>query len=303
MAGNFGSMYEGFRSLAAISTGDLGPHDIWYVDASISGGDGKTWATAFDTVKEAVDACSDDDTVLITGEISEHIDYSTYAAGPQRIHLLGAGAGLLNPIWLHTDHDTHLIDLEVRGWTIENIKFRGPKRASLIKLGMPTDAGGAEGSTVKNCWLRRPSGEAGAIGIDITTPFDCHILNNDIMIGGSSGYGIAASVAGFTFPNGIMIIGNRFQECGNQIDLSLINSHVLYNTFQAQGHTQATTKHLDLGGGNDNVVFGNFFGGDYAIASNSYVAGTGDDWAGNYSMDTTAAGVGDNGVTIAVPST
>lgn len=269
----------------------FGPHDTWCVDPSLSAsGDGKTWEGAFVTMTEAIDATADGDTVLLSGTLTEHIDYSSYAAGPDRIHILGVGAGICDANWfqVHTGgvSTSDMIDLQCHGWTFENIRFRGPKEYSLLRLDMPTSAGGAYGTTIKNCWLRRPSGGT-AYGINVIGVWDCHIINNDFMIGGDgAAMGIRALEVGFSFPNGSTIAYNRFHECGNQIVLPYINSNILYNTFQGTGHVNTTTKHLDLTGGNDNVVFGNVFGGAYTTTGGSYVAGGNDVWRGNYADDT-----------------
>jgi len=288
----------------------LGPYDTWCVDPAITAsGDGKTWEGAWKTMTEAIDACSDGDTVLLAGTLTEHIDYSSYAAGPNRIRILGAGEGIEAAVWLQVllgTSTSHMIDLQCHGWTFDNIQFRGPKAYSIIKLDMPTSAGGARCTTIKNCWLRRPagSGDEHNIGIEFVSVYDCHIINNDIMIGGNddNSWGMTQTEVGFTFPNAITIMGNRFQECENQIHLDLINSHVLYNIFQSQGYTQATTEHLNLGLGYANTVFGNSFGGNYTTDGGSYVAGSGDNWAGNFSTDTGEAEVADNGITVAVPA-
>ena len=63
-----------------------------------------------------------------------------------------------------------------------------------------------------------------------------------------------------------------------------------------------TTKCLDLTGGADNIVTGNYFSGDYSTASGAYVAGTTDGWFGNFATDVAEAEVDPNGLTTAVPA-
>ncbi len=61
---------------------------------------------------------------------------------------------------------------------------------------------------------------------------------------------------------------------------------------------------LDLtvdGGGDANVVTGNWFGGDYSNTG-GYAANETDMWTGNYAEDVAEAEVGDNGLTIAQPA-
>jgi len=285
----------------------VGPNNVWHVNSAISDGDGKSWNSAFDTMTEAIDACSDGDTVLLAGELTEHIDYSSYAAGPDRISILGVGIGLLDPTWLQVllgTSTSDMIDLQCHGWTFDNIRFRGPKGYDIFKLDMPTSAGGAMGTTIKNCWFRRPNVDSGAsYGINVLGPYDCRIINNNFMIAGT-GAAIGVDGQGFSFPNGTTVAYNRFYECGNQIDVPYINSFILYNTFQGTGHENTTTKHLDLSGGHDNTVFGNSFGGDYSTASGSYVAGSGDNWIGNWAEDVAETTEVDasTGMTKAIPA-
>jgi hypothetical protein len=102
---------------------------------------------------------------------------------------------------------------------------------------------------------------------------------------------------GFTFPQG-HILGCWFRDCKNGIVAALKGSYVQGCTFGPNGEN-AVTKHLSLSGGSNNVVTGNYMGGDYSTAV--YVAGTSDNWNGNFCEDDAEAEVGDNGLSIAVP--
>lgn len=66
-----------------------------------------------------------------------------------------------------------------------------------------------------------------------------------------------------------------------------------HNSFPANGANQNADEKLNLAAGNDNMVTQNKLGGTYDN-SGGYVAGTNDDWGGNYNVLT-------GGVTAALP--
>jgi hypothetical protein len=82
-------------------------------------------------------------------------------------------------------------------------------------------------------------------------------------------------------------------------------SYVYGCMFQPVGYAysmvQVLNTSLVANPGDDNVVWGNTFPGDFSIAG-GYRPGAADEWLGNWASDTAEAEVGDNGITIARPT-
>lgn len=76
------------------------------------------------------------------------------------------------------------------------------------------------------------------------------------------------------------ILDNEFTDNTNHIDVGFTESTIKGNVFGV-----VTTLGVDLTGGTNNVVSGNYFHGDYNVLN---VAGTTDAWGGNYVSGETA---------------
>jgi hypothetical protein len=74
------------------------------------------------------------------------------------------------------------------------------------------------------------------------------------------------------------ILDNFFVDNTNHIDVGFTETVIKGNVFG-----NVTTLGVDLTGGTNNVVTGNYFHGDYNVLN---VAGTTDMWAGNFAEET-----------------
>jgi hypothetical protein len=122
---------------------------------------------------------------------------------------------------------------------------------------------------------------------------------------GNTATGLFAGTTPLAIPYRNHIVGCLFYDSDNGAIFPCNGSYFYYNMFQPVGYAYSMVQVLNtsVGGnpGDDNVVFGNYFGGDYSIAG-GYNPGAADEWIGNYSPDTAEAEVGDNGLTIAIPT-
>jgi len=101
------------------------------------------------------------------------------------------------------------------------------------------------------------------------------------------------------------ILDNIFGDSDNGMIWPSNGSFFKGNMVQPTGYTYAMTAvfqtSLVANPGDDNVVWGNVFPGDYSIAG-GYRGGAADVWIGNFADDVAEAEVGDNGLTLAVPT-
>lgn len=95
----------------------------------------------------------------------------------------------------------------------------------------------------------------------------------------------------------VKMLNSRFMANVSAVDVPLTQSIVRGCNFG-----KFTTKSLDLTGGADNQVNGNYLSGDYSTANGAYVAGTSDNWIGNFAEDVAEDEVEANGLTNAVPA-
>ncbi len=268
-------------------------HKVVYVNPQegLDTYDGLSPSKAKITMTAAVAACDEGDTILLTGNLTENLALTDHTAGPDNLSIIGADPGIRVPTW-SSDGDVHTIELDLPGWRFENIRFTMPATQNSIQLTMEAAGGGFQ-CIVKNCLFS--GGDGNAINL-YGAPFMLKVIGCHFdYIGGTAlrnmGGGLAA-------PFRCVIERNLFTECVNQIFYGGANScSFLYNIFQGTGHVKATVNHLHLDNANDNIVFGNCFGGTYSIAG-GYQGGTDDNWVGNYTQDIAAC---PSGVTLSLP--
>lgn len=189
---------------------------------------------------------------------------------------------------------TALCRILQQGWAFYNILFDGPADAAALEFVRNAGSGTSErdASHFTVVGNRFAAGQNHiAIGATSFTEnlfnglIACNTFNDataaSIMSGGN--------VAGFRH----QIVGNVFSGNDTHIDLPLNQGYIAENDFGL-----FTTLGVDLTGGNDNMVTKNYMSGDYDAG---YVAGTGDEWAGNFSQDASSAEVGDNAITTTTP--
>lgn len=187
---------------------------------------------------------------------------------------------------------TPLLTIQSQGWRLMNfLMTTGVAATPLLKIARNSESGDAEidGGHASVYGMRF---DGAPVGIQVATTGFIGVYNSFFR-----GMTTAAinTVAGGPGSNGFWdICGNRFDDNVNGIVAPLLQSTIRGNYFE-----KFTTLSIDLTNGSTNAVNGNYLSGAYDAG---YAPATSDDWCGNFSMDTGAAGVGDNGITIAAPS-
>ena len=310
----------------AASLGRVGTAGTKYYVDSVNGSDardGKSWDQAFATIQAAVDVVDSYGWIFITGRFDESVVTPVWnsGAGPENVKIVGmdGGPGLYvnAPEWRSGGSSEDCLVVRGVGWSVERIKFRVPATASAIKnLHRYTDADVYDASSpnfapnmvVSNCWFY--GGGSCLHGIELHgVAYYIEIVGNYFTLihnAGATARAIKDAGVGWAAAREIHIGGNHFAECDGYIDFSGggINAGWIHgNTLQVQNSYNSDPK-IDLGGKyGENLVSGNYLGGEYTIVDGYVDGAAGDDWAGNFSMHVGASGVGDNGITIAVAST
>jgi hypothetical protein len=144
---------------------------------------------------------------------------------------------------------------------------------------------------------------ANGSGLNIQGVPDVRILDNIFELFPTAALPALESVGTATAPtNRASFLRNQFLDNVENMDIALNASNVKDNVFGGN-HVNAMTIGLDLRNGNDNIVFGNSFAGDYAIRdTGNYAAGSGDNWLGNTAFDVADGNVNAAGQTLAIPS-
>ena len=289
-----------------VGVGILGPHDTWFVDPAISSGDGRTWTTAFDTMTEAIAACSSGDTSMLTGLLTEDVTtLNDYATGPADITIKGVGANPRRPLWMGANA-APIVKLNCEGFHFENIRFNLGAGYEGLYLRQESGSGGAYMTTVKNCLFQGTTATKAGIQL-YGAPHTCFIENNyfnDIL--GTGGTGIECDDTSTHVPGGMTIAHNRFHNCSNYIDMASCGStEFLHNNFMAiTGGVTQVVRYLyfrNVSATYKNVMFGNIFGGDYSIAG-GYQFNTNDSWQGNWAIDTAEGEVDAIGHVLGIPA-
>lgn len=271
------------------------------------GNDGLSWGEAKATIQEAVDLATDYSWIFITGRFDEDVTTPAWAsgAGAENVKIIGMdGQGGFYPNvpeWRSSNNTTGIpLILRSVGWTVEGIKFRVPTTNVAVKLQYRVtdadvyDATGdnlAACCSIVGCWFY--GGATGKTAINLVGAPYCTVIQGNyfsfIHQAGNAGKAITCTESSMASPYRTMILNNVFSELDGAIDFNAKGSNagiVSGNIIQGASHAGwSSGKKCDMGsGGNDNTVVGNYFGGDYSITG-GYQAGSGDNWAGNYSMD------------------
>lgn len=147
-----------------------------------------------------------------------------------------------------------------------------------IQLGYPAETGGSPHSiTIRNNWF-------------------------EFFQGGAESCAIAGVVQAVAYPFRMIIEDNYFAECDNYMDFYAHDAMILRNVLMSPCHSFSPTKMIHIRAGTGNVISGNFLPGDYSLDGGRFKTGTNNQWAGNICDDTSAAEVGDNGLSISEPT-
>lgn len=249
--------------------------------------------------------------IAISGDVAENVSVSTAIA--DYVTIVGIGNGRYTPIWAPAVATSPCLTIDAYGWHVLNTHFQPGASSSGVTLTRVVGAG-AEGTVIEGCFFDGLWG-TGAFGIVLHgAPANVSIIRNRFAEFGSGDPCITIANTAVADPYQCHILYNTFQECDEYITSEVAGgwsqSIIAYNLFCPATHDAAypagaggTAVYLKLNGATYgyNVVFGNTFPEDYSIAG-GYTPGTGDFWMGNYAADTAEAEVGDNGLTIAVPT-
>ncbi len=242
--------------------------------------------------------------------IAETVVYPPTA--PAGVTIMGAGGSYARPTWTAATAAGTALTIRQEGLTIKGFNF----------------ATGAAGTAISLAWVPGSSyvgnrclitdnffdgAWAGLYGISLVgAPYDTRIVGNEFREyrrADTTAHAIITTDSAEANPYMNRIENNVFWENENHIgsisdDRGFNNSLFLGNVFNA-GVLIAATRKLDLRGGSrgENIVVGNYFGGDYSNTGGYYAnAANPGNWVGNFAEDVVEAEVSASGITISEPA-
>ncbi len=282
-----------------------GPGTDWYVRAQDTYGsnnaDGRSWATAFRTMAQALDACETLDRIHFAGDVREEIGIATITdlnlkfditiighGGPHHADQPGSGATLYNTgsaMWrppASPTATTALLNVYGRGWKFVNIAFDCPVDAAAVQLNRNALSGTSE-YDAGHAWFINCRFTDGKYGIRNAggCGFVRVIGNRFQRISESGGAGIICTSTAVAVPLNWEIEDNIFMHNASHILSSMSYSSVRRNIF---GRFTATLS-VDVynqpsaAQGEYNVITQNYLSGTYGATA--YPAGSNNEWAGN----------------------
>ena len=272
-----------------------GRGQAWYVDTTISAsGDGKSWATPFKTMAEALAVVADNDSVYFVGKVREQL---VAPLGITGVSIIGASGGNVRDDdgakWYAPASPVAgkaLIEIREQGWEFHNFLMTPDETSgACIKAHRNEDATYPDSSHFVCRGMR-------FVGTTLTTTYGIED------VGGNHHYvvedcefqtlttGIYCSSTAIAVP-----LRNTVRNCkflGNTND---IDSAMSYSLIEGNRHFKAATKTIVIAGGEYNMVTGNVWP-DVAAdidPGNGYDGNATDTWTGNLTADTAAFVKGD----------
>ncbi len=281
------------------------PVTNYFVDGTlgVAGNSGLGWGTgvALTTISQAMTKI----TTLATrgrarifvapGGYTEDIQTPLNADGP---HCALEAVNPLTSSWgaayvISTAAATPSITVRARGWGIYGFELESPTGAAAVLL--QRNSGGtvrSSGTTIAHNFIGATI--TGKYGVEFEgADTYIYIHDNDFsLLQATGGAGIFCNTTPTALPLFCRVENNVFRENTNHIAMGAswgFNAATIRgNTFQSTGDKSAT-KILDLSGGRNNSVNGNYFNidngtgsGQYDESSGKVLAGTNDNWSGNY---------------------
>lgn len=243
------------------------------------------------------------------GLYSESVVTDDYVLGANYVSIVGAGNSRWAVQWESGAAASPCLDLRALGWSIEGIKFYGPVTEGSIQLRMgDTNANDIASRTIiRNCQFDGLA--VGRYGIvshgaaDVWVEGCTFSMFHNAVGGGAIPMLVDDTPVAVPYRN--YIRGNHFSDSDNGAVWPANGSFFEENVFQPAGYTYAMTLVLQTSlvakPGDDNIVRGNYFPGDYSIAG-GYRAGAADMWFGNMADDVLEAEVSDSGITLTRPA-
>jgi len=280
---------------------------VYYVDPNVGDdeNDGRSWATAFDTMAAAFAVLDSGDTIVFRGKVREQLttpvqifDVTIIGAGNRPRHADSSPAGgeeAANTWTTPASGATTapLCKVLQQGWRFVNILFAGPTDHACVQLYRDAGSGNDE----------RDAAHAEFIGCRFASGYDgisdtggCpDVLVQNCRFEALTHFSILGVGNIGVGQSDWKIVDNTFDGMSNGIKIAAFGCRIQNNTF-TDGETPATTVVLNTnnGGGADNFIVYNFFQTTTANFNDPDVVGcTGDVWF-NVSIDATSAGVGGN---------
>ena len=262
------------------------------------------------TVQAAIDSTllTPYSTIFVSGTVAEDVVTPDYATGPSYIQIIGGGVSRYSPSWEGEDADTISLDMRAVGWRVSGFRFYGKTGASCVAL-RHTDTGAndiAIRTIITDCYFDGLT--TGLRGIESHGCYDVWIVNNTFKLWnnvGNTAIGMEVLTTPLAIPYRNHITGNVFEDSDNGMAWES-NGSLFYGNFvkpvgYAYSMVIAFQSSVVANPGDDNLVVGNYFGGDYSLAG-GYRGGAADEWFGNFSPDVAEAEVADNGITILPPA-
>lgn len=261
--------------------------DIWFVDANNGDddNDGRDPSLPLATIQAACDKVASGDTILVApGGYTESVTTPVYGDVVD-VTLMGINGGGLprGATFVAGSNTEPCLDMRARRWRISGFTFINPTsvvagEGGAIRLNMD-DASPSAGDSfspdtlIDNCLF-----VGAGIGIDfVGAPFwvtiqDCEFFSNTVAM--------TCSNSGVAIPYRCRVIGNTFRACTQSIDMAYFANRG-FNASLIQGNyffanNQGDNARIDLTGGRENLVVGNYL--DDAGNAASYVGGTNDMW-------------------------
>ena len=263
---------------------------VWFVNGGAgglaSGGSG-TKERPFSTMDAAFDRLGSGDTIVFKGNIREEL---TTPAGIFDVTIIGA-ANQPRHADAHTTNNgyaaatwktpasptaaTPLLIIQQQGWKLMNILFDGPSDAAAVQIFRDGGADDAErdGSHAHICGCKFVAGQN---HIEFKGGPSQIVLEQNLFFGATADSILDTVGAGIGTDNYFRIMHNHWHNNESHLDAPLNYASIIGNIFGKK-----TTDGINLGGGSENVVGGNYLYGTYSIAG-GYTAGTNDEWGGNF---------------------
>lgn len=194
---------------------------------------------------------------------------------------------------------TACLTIQARGWYISGFEFDPASAQECVILGGTTTGNNAAGTMFEDCLFCGLN--QGLAGIDWQNSIasNAHVTIRNcgfygFTSGSTAGKCLTCTNSGIDKPRFALIEDCWFADSDNLIDMNpsgFKESTIRYNTFFTNGANQNPDEIIDNAGGNDTMVYNNYFPGAYT-SGGGYVPGTNDEFAGNYSIETYGQTVG-----------
>lgn len=288
---------NGISSFGIPITGGMPPSfygRYWFVDAKTGsdGNRGNSRDRPFQTMDKAFDMLDSGDVIIFRGKIREQLttpagvfDVTIIGAGNQPRHAddhsesSSPGRGSSSATWTTPASGaaaaTPLLTIQQQGWRVSGVLFDGPSDAAAVQLFRDGGADDAE-RDASHAHILGCKFVAGQNHIEFKGGLSQCVIEDNLLFGATAASFIETVGAGVGTNNYHRFRNNDFHANDTHIDMGANSATIKGNTFG-----KWTTIGVDLTGGAENIVWGNYIYGDY---NNFGAAGTNDEWAGNFNV-------------------